>query len=456
MEAKKILRKSTLNLIVAKPPSLTGDEEIKISKNLTVKDPLYDSMIDFGKICTEIAKNPLHTRTGYLKQLSFTDLYYPSGGHSRRAHMFGVMHLASSYTKQLEINSGLSFDPIIKESINIAALTHDVGHGPFSHFWEGFCERRGVHFHHEDYSEKVLEEILKKSETFSKNEENFDLGFIKSLISGEKISSSLPSWIYQIVSDKKNGLDVDRMDYILRDSYYCLGRIKLVDYPRIFHVAKIIDDEICFKRGDHDNLKQIFISRGQLFQQIYHNPKIIANDLMFRDCLDYLDPYIKISEIMKSEIDLITFQKLTDCYVISRINEFSPSLEMKDAIKGKEIWNRIQSLDPYHCCCDMSIKTENFESNWKTKQEFENQFFQETQLPQEDYRVVVLRKDFCPKGQRPFQNVKYYSGKEISQFDNVYDDWDISEYSKYRVQIFCTHKKPNLEKITLFLSKLKL
>ena len=164
-------------------------------------------------------------------------MVFDGANHTRFEHSLGTGHL-----------SELLFDTILKNSkgrdnllfenerdrdmsrilVTVAGLCHDLGHGPFSHMFDNeLLPRLGkTDWKHERGSEMLFDSLMENEhlKTISCEEliTIYDhRNIVKNLIQGDRISTSLPKWIYQIMSNKTNSIDVDKFDYLSRDSYYC-------------------------------------------------------------------------------------------------------------------------------------------------------------------------------------------------------------------------------------------
>ncbi|MEE3444029.1 MAG: HD domain-containing protein, partial [Methanobrevibacter sp.] len=204
------------------------------------------------------------------KQLGFISLIYPGANHSRFEHSIGTMHLASKLADQLE----LSKDD--KDLVRIAGLLHDAGHGPFSHVSEAVL---GVN--HEEITAFVIE----KTSIHDKLSEKFDTKEIIDIINGE-------GKLGPIIS---GDLDMDRMDYLIRDSHYTGVAYGVIDTERIISNLKLERELILDIKGVQA-AESALTARYLMYPSVYqhHTTRII--NAMFRRCLrdlinqDSLDP----------------------------------------------------------------------------------------------------------------------------------------------------------------------
>jgi HD superfamily phosphohydrolase len=147
-------------------------------------------------------------RLGRINQLGLTNFLFPGATHTRLAHSLGAYQLAKKFLNKFIIQDQIKIDQLTYKSTLAAALLHDIGHGPFSHLFEKISN-----INHEKYSLLIIND---KDSEINKvlNEENEKLVENVSLILKGKYHLE---WVNQLISSE---IDVDRLDYLLRDSYH--------------------------------------------------------------------------------------------------------------------------------------------------------------------------------------------------------------------------------------------
>jgi len=199
-------------------------------------------------------------RLDRIKQLGGCVYVYPSATHTRKEHSIGVAYLAGYMARHLQCEQPeLGIDAADVLCVELAGLAHDLGHGPFSHMFETFMklqEKAGAthHWEHEPMSEKLLRELIERNripiwEYFDESEGSplwrQHLNFAVNLISGLSPEKTWPTdlgrgpekrFLFDIVSNARNGIDVDKLDYLVRDSMACFGSPK----PPGFDIYRII------------------------------------------------------------------------------------------------------------------------------------------------------------------------------------------------------------------------
>eukprot|EP00758_Cryptobia_borreli_P009896 Tbor_TRINITY_DN5521_c4_g1::TRINITY_DN5521_c4_g1_i1::g.13019::m.13019 len=292
------------------------------SRDITILDRVYEH-IALPPIITAVVDTPQFQRLRGLKQLGASSFLYPGAVHTRFEHSIGVSYLAKSFLDTLrhkQPEMGISDEDV--ECAMLAGLCHDLGHGPFSHLFEDVIVKKvGVtDFCHEKMSEKLLMQI--------KDELHLDpvvVGRAASLMGGRHYHSSendgittdnnnkeskyykpLPFW--ELISNKRNGIDVDRLDYLVRDSLCCFGKPTIdVKVNRLFNAALIInkrdsqvpydtdinrdnnsaDDEFClaFEQKMAVTIRELFALRAKLHKCVYQHHVVKAVGYMIGDII---------------------------------------------------------------------------------------------------------------------------------------------------------------------------
>ena len=226
-----------------------------------IRDSLHGNL-QLNEFEVKLIDTPQIQRLRRIKQLGFTFLVYPGANHTRFEHSIGTMYLAS------RLAYGLNLHDEQRQMLRVCALLHDAGHGPFSHVSEAVLE----HSHEELTSKLIMESHI--SEILS---EKYDPKEIISIISGE-------GSLGQMIS---GDLDVDRMDYLLRDSYYTGVAYGVIDVERLIHNMKL-DNNLILKSKGVQAAESMLLARYFMYPSVYqhHTTRII--NAMFRRCLKQL------------------------------------------------------------------------------------------------------------------------------------------------------------------------
>ena len=227
-------------------------------KKKFIRDSVYGD-INLSEFEVKVMDMPQFQRLRRIKQLGLISLIYPGATHTRFEHCLGTMNLGSKLAEELELDQ----DDV--ELIRISALLHDIGHGPFSHVSEGVLS-----FPHEELTRYVVTQTSMRDLL----EEKFDVNEIADIINGK-------GHLGPIVSGE---LDVDRMDYLLRDSHNTGVSYGIIDYERIISNLKLEDGLILDIKGVQA-AEGALVSRYFMYPSVYqHHTTRIVNS-MFRRAL---------------------------------------------------------------------------------------------------------------------------------------------------------------------------
>ncbi|WP_281194190.1 HD domain-containing protein [Halorubrum sp. F4] len=209
----------------------------------TVKDTVHDH-IEIDGVGAALLDTPAVQRLRHVKQLGTVQLVYPSANHTRFEHSLGVYHLARQALDHLGIEGQRA------DRIEAAAMLHDVGHGPFSHNLESLTHRRTGKYHDD------VAELLDGGEVGTVlRDHGLDPGRVADVVAGEGTYAGLVS----------GELDVDRMDYLVRDAYHTGVPYGTIDTGRFVRELTFVDgDEIGGNGTDGDSSPTLVLDEGNV------------------------------------------------------------------------------------------------------------------------------------------------------------------------------------------------
>lgn len=333
--------------------------------HLYYEDAIYGT-IKFTGYLKDIICTPIFFRLRNLYQTGACHIIFPKMNHTRYEHSIGTSYLAGEMIKwifenidnnklyyyfkddeQLRFYYACHNNKKIITMVQIAALCHDIGHGPFSHMFDDVI-LKGIgdhpYAHHEIRSCEILKCLIFSIKGMRENFSDSDIEFMQNLINPNPELHF--SWIYQIVSNSVFDIDVDKIDYILRDSQR-IGRSVNFDYKNFISDLDVIENKICYNTIHENEIIRLLSTRHDLYKNYYCNPQVIAIQYMYRDIFALIDPILNIS---KSIDTLESFIKMTDPYVLGILNNYEHSNELQshpNIINAKKIMNRIQMSDFY-------------------------------------------------------------------------------------------------------------
>ncbi|XP_050276713.1 uncharacterized protein LOC126718519 isoform X2 [Quercus robur] len=357
-----------------------------------------------------------------LKQLGLSNMVYPGAVHSRFEHSLGVYWLAGKAVDTIKTCQGLELG--IERSdiklVKLAGLLHDVGHGPFSHMFEKeFLPRvfNGFPWSHEDMSVKMVDHIV--------DEHNIDIDSesltkVKQMITASSEHDSTENmkekkFLYDIVANGRNGIDVDKFDYIVRDSRAC-GLGCNFHFERLMESMRVMGDEICYRAKDYLTIHKLFATRADLHRTVYTHAKVKAIELMVVDALLKANDFLQIASSIRQPAE---FWKLDDS--ILKIIEFSNAQELKEA---RDIIQRIRRRELYQFCNEFSVPKDKMEHFKKiTPQDIIcSQKTGGVTLEEEDIVVSNVKIDLTRGRNNPLQSIKFFKDYDSDEVFPIQDD----------------------------------
>lgn len=306
-----------------------------------IKDIIYDLIPIAPYLSLFIDTKPFQ-RLRNVKQLGTTCYVWPSASHSRFEHSLGVAYLArclASHLQRSQPELGITDRDVA--CVEIAGLCHDLGHGPWSHVWDGIFMKNTPWsgWQHEQGSVMMFDYIISEHKIPMPEK---DVQFVKALIDGDpkKASPDEKQFLFHIVANKCNGIDVDKLDYIQRDSHM-LGESISIALPLILKSARVIDNEITYNIKNADSIYNICSARFRLHKAFYNHKSAKAIEYMIVDALMSAEPHLKIAERVT---DPKKFIHLSDIIMNTIEESDDPNLA-----EAQEIFTRIRHRDLYKC-----------------------------------------------------------------------------------------------------------
>jgi HD superfamily phosphohydrolase len=289
------------------PPPKKLAPELKTKAE--IRDPIH-GYIFATELEQKIIDTEVFQRLRRIRQLAGCHLVYPGGQHSRFEHVIGAMHLANKVGEVLQSRpeSGFAFED--RTLLRLAALLHDIGHGPFSHMFEEVMAER-TNFTHEDMTKKIVltSEIgdIVQRHGISKRELS-DLAIAK--------SKSKPRYFNDAIG---GGLSVDIMDYLLRDSYFTGVEYGKVDISRIINSFEVAKNKLAIEQAALFAFEALMIARYQMFRAVYFHRTVRAAELMLIKSMLLSD-----KELHLTDLSLDNYLSLTDDVTLQRIRSMNP------------------------------------------------------------------------------------------------------------------------------------
>lgn len=226
-----------------------------------VNDPVYGFITIDDPLIFEIISHPYYQRLRRIHQMAFASLVYPGAVHTRMHHSLGAYHLMGLALNELR-NKGVEITKEEEQGAKIAILLHDIGHGPYSHA----LERRLIKgVHHENISTLILQ--LLNHQFNGKLQTALDI-----------FGNTYPKhFLHQLVSGQ---LDVDRMDYLTRDSFYTGVVEGAIGYDRILKMLTVHDGDLMVEEKAIFTVEKFLVSRRLMYWQVYLHKTVVAAEKM--------------------------------------------------------------------------------------------------------------------------------------------------------------------------------
>ncbi len=238
-----------------------------------IKDCIYGH-IEVPKTCWPFIDAPEFQRLRRIKQLGMVHYVYPSAVHTRFEHSLGVMHLAGKIVDHLG-KKYFEFSEREKVLIQLAGLYHDIGHFSYSHLFDDFLKEFKNKDelpeifrleNHEQRSCFFLKQVNSRIKSLTYDEEQF----VCNVITGSYDENTPYKFLYEIICNRECGIDVDKMDYLRRDSFHTGFPGFQSDY--IIHNS-ILDDEfsLSFAKKTYNDIDDLFRTRHRMFENVYQH-----------------------------------------------------------------------------------------------------------------------------------------------------------------------------------------
>ena len=225
-----------------------------------INDPVYGFITIDDPLIWQIICHPYYQRLRHIHQMAFAHLVYPGAVHSRLHHSLGAYHLMTEALKELK-RKGVAISAEEEQGARIAILLHDVGHGPFSHALESELITGA---HHESISLLIMEEMNKQFN-----------GALQTAI--EIFTHKHPKrFLHQLVSGQ---LDVDRMDYLNRDSFFTGVAEGVIGYDRILKMLTVQDGELMVEEKAIYSIEKFLLSRRLMYWQVYLHKTVVSAEM---------------------------------------------------------------------------------------------------------------------------------------------------------------------------------
>ncbi|NOZ45669.1 MAG: HD domain-containing protein [Chlorobi bacterium] len=259
-----------------------------MNRKKIINDPVYGIITIPSEFIYELLEHPYVQRLSRIKQLGLTYLVYPGAMHSRFHHALGATHLMSEAISNLK-SKGFNITNEEAEAARIAILLHDIGHGPFSHTLENYIIEEISH-------EALSLAFMNKLNTIYKG---------KLELAIQIFNNAYPKkFLHQLVSSQ---LDMDRLDYLRRDSYFTGVSEGIVGSDRIIKMLQIYNDSIVIEEKGIYSIEKFLIARRLMYWQVYLHKTVLSADQLLIKILKRAKQLVKSGEELFASPALFIF-----------------------------------------------------------------------------------------------------------------------------------------------------
>lgn len=239
-----------------------------------------------------LVSRPEFNRLDSIRQLGVCSFIFPSATHTRREHSIGVCHLSGKIAEVLSSQNphlDVTRDDVL--CVKISGLLHDIGHGPFSHTYEKYMKNVDPTWSHEEEGCRILESLFfdmcDAFHPFESKDVRAEFEFVRLLIKGlgegeewpkERVNrDSSKRFLVDIVNNRRNGVDADKIDYLNRDSLAVLGAKCAIPISTLLSSMRVVSRNgtaIAFDEDASSYVAKVFLVRGRLHSQLYQHPAV--------------------------------------------------------------------------------------------------------------------------------------------------------------------------------------
>ena len=222
-----------------------------------INDPVYGFITVDDELIYRVIAHPYFQRLRRINQMAMANLVYPGAVHSRLHHALGAYHLMGNALIELK-NKGIEITASEEQAAKIAILLHDIGHGPFSHALEHVLIES---MHHEDLSLMIIKELNKQF--------NGQLSLALEIFT----DCYHKKFLYQLISGQ---LDVDRLDYLTRDSFFSGVNEGVIGYDRIIKMLTVHNGELMVEEKSIFSIEKFLVARRLMYWQVYLHKTVLC------------------------------------------------------------------------------------------------------------------------------------------------------------------------------------
>ena len=406
----------------------------KTKKNKIINDPIYGFITLERGIIFDLIEHPFFQRLRRITQLGLSYLVYPGAYHTRFHHALGCMFLMEKAILQIR-NKGHEISLEEEEALKVAILLHDIGHGPFSHALENSIANN---ISHEDLSKLFMEKL------------NKEFGGKLNLAIQIFNNKHPKKFLHQLVSSQ---LDMDRLDYLKRDSFFTGVTEGNIGTERIINMLDVVNDQLVIEEKGIYSIEKFLIARRFMYWQVYLHKTVISaentlikilkrakqliqngEDIFSSSALKiFLKNNFTVNDFKENDDILESFSKLDDHDIYSCIKEWANH----DDFILSSLSDRILNRKP------LKIKTKNKKFSEKKINELKQKVSEKYNISIEDANYLVFTDKVSNNAYHHHKthiNILMKNG-EIKDITDASDQFNIDALSKTVNKYFLCYPK---------------
>lgn len=377
-----------------------------------INDPVHGFITIDHPLVFKVISHPYYQRLRRIHQMAFAHLVYPGAVHSRLHHSLGAYHLMCQALTELQ-RKGIEISAQEEVSAKIAILLHDVGHGPFSHALENILIKDVQHEAISILIMRVLNEQFQGNLQMAIDifTDNYHKPFLHQLVSGQ--------------------LDVDRMDYLSRDSFFTGVSEGVIGYDRIIKMLTVYHGDLMVEEKAIYSTEKFLVSRRLMYWQVYLHKTVVSAEKMLVRIIEraqelirggvsitsssvLLDFFLQNTESLSIQKHLDKFCQLDDYDVLSAIKNwiYHPDKILSTLCRGLVERNLLK----------VKLQAEPFQEDWIMEQR--NRICMQLGITEEESRYFIFQGLAINTTYDPYEekiNILFKDGtvKDISRVDNA-------------------------------------
>ena len=307
-----------------------------------INDPVHGFITINDPLIFEIISHPFYQRLRRIQQMALAQMVYPGAVHTRLHHSLGAYHLMTIAINELK-EKGIVITEEEALAAKAAILLHDIGHGPYSHALENVL-LKGIH--HEEISLRIMDALNEDANPKLKGQLTLAIQIFR--------NQYPKKFLHQLISGQ---LDVDRLDYLSRDSFFTGVSEGVVGYERILKMLTVCDNELVVEEKGINSVEKFLLSRRLMYWQVYRHKTVVASENMLIKIIEraqylfqqnndsvktnaLLDTFLAHPNISINELDLNAYCNLDDTDILHAIKQWQNNTDPVLSILCKGLLNR--------------------------------------------------------------------------------------------------------------------